>query len=95
MTQMTFLQLVQKDFIENRSRALDLAAFLDRVDRASEGNEIDFRIETLKQALCELLKGGPDRVLRVQNILSDQSIFLRESAEKNQGAFGAAPTQCC
>lgn len=92
----TAKQLIQKDFIENRSRVLDLAAFLDRVQRYSEpGTQADDRILVLNQALKELIKEGPGRVERVQMLLSDQSILILDMAEKGQGAVGFVKNSCC
>ncbi len=96
MKRLSASELIQKDFIENRSRLIDLAAFLDRIDRASHVSlESDFRMGSLQKAIVELIQGGSDRVERIQNLLSDQSILLLESAEKNQGAFGAVQNGCC
>ena len=39
-------------FAEARSKLIDLAAFLDRIER-SEGAD-DFRMKSLRAALCEL-----------------------------------------
>ena len=52
-------QLIDLYFMDARSKLIDLAAFLDRVDRA-EG-ESDFRVDALKRALGELSKGEPQR----------------------------------
>ncbi len=96
MKKMTVDKIIQKDFIENRSRVLDLAAYLDRIDRSDESTGVtDFRVDSLKRAIAHLIEGGPGRVIRAQGILSDQSLLIRDSAEKNQGAFGASRNSCC
>jgi hypothetical protein len=61
-------------FIEARSKLIDLAAFLDRVDRA--GGEADFRLTALRAGLRELTRegvpaGGADRARRALTLLSD------------------------
>jgi hypothetical protein len=56
-------------FPEARSRLIDLAAFLDRVDR-SEGAD-DFRIESLRAALRELAAPGGDKAKKILLLLSD------------------------
>jgi hypothetical protein len=62
--------LVDEYFIENRTRLLELAAFLDRLDRADPSYAAqDFRMKALTEALGML--GGPDRLDRIQLLLSD------------------------
>ena len=65
-------ELVDEYFIENRTRLLDVAAFLDRLDRA-EGEEAasDFRMRAFREALAVLCDGGFPRVDRIQMIFSD------------------------
>ncbi len=83
-------QLIEAFFIEHRTKILDLAAFLDRLDRSVDKNaEDDFRFLALREALNELRSDGPGRVQRVQMILSDQNTTLLEERDQ-QSAFGAA-----
>jgi hypothetical protein len=56
-------------FAEARARLLDLAAFLDRVER-SEGPD-DFRVKSLRAALRELAAPGPDKAKVILLLLSD------------------------
>ena len=93
----TTQQILQRYFLENRSRLLDIAAFLDRLDRATTAGpeRQDFRLVAFKKALAELLSSPTGRVDRVQVLLSDPSIEPLESAAKSQGAFGASPHSCC
>jgi hypothetical protein len=56
-------------FAEARSKLIDLAAFLDRVER-SEGAD-DFRVKSLRAALPELTAPGPDKARRILCLLSD------------------------
>lgn len=88
-------ETVQRYFLENRSRALEIAAFLDRVDRASapRPDAEDFRVAALKRALAETLAPGPGRVERVHAVFSDPSLEPLESAAKSQGSCGAVPPQ--
>lgn len=90
-------ETVQRYFLENRSRVLEIAAFLDRIDRALPPlpKTEDFRVTALRQALATVLEPGPARVERVHAILSDPSLTPLESAAKSQGAFGAVPRGCC
>jgi hypothetical protein len=69
--------LVDEYFIENRTRLLEIAAFLDRLDRTdSLLVEKDFRVRAFRDAL-HLLETRPaagepqTRVERIQHLLSD------------------------
>ena len=83
-------QLVDEYFIENRTRLLDLAAFLDRLDRANDGQDPagDFRMRAFRDGLRELLSHEPGRIERVQMLLSDPTTEPRERLDR-KGAFGA------
>jgi len=73
-------------FMDARCKLIDLAAFLDRVER--HPGEADFRLEALRQAIPLLLADRPDRARAVLESLSDPS---SEPAEKAsiQFAYGA------
>lgn len=66
---MTRQQILDLYFMEARAKTIDLAAFMDRVERAS-GDE-DFRMKAFREALKELEKGNSDRAKRVLLSLSD------------------------
>lgn len=69
---MTGVQLVDEYFIENRTRLLDLAAFLDRLDRAADpAVDSDFRMRAFREAVRTLSGSDGDRVGRIQMIFSD------------------------
>jgi hypothetical protein len=71
---MTRRQLIDEYFIENRTMLLDVAAFLDRLDRAAgEGEGPDFRMEAFEEALRALGRGTPERTKAIQMIFSDPS----------------------
>lgn len=88
--------LVQRYFIENRSRVLELAAFLDRVARASAGQyegtvnttDPDHRMDLLKKSLAALADPRPDKVQRIQILLSDPTEAPLESAPLEKSAQG-------
>ena len=70
-------ELVDEYFIENRTRLLEIAAFLDRLDR-TDGSLVDrdFRVRAFREALqlLELRPAGGEpqtRVERIQHLLSD------------------------
>ena len=87
---LTQQQLIDEYFIEHRTKILDIAAFLDRFDRASERNaEEDFRIKAFRNALAALLDtNGPDRMRAVQMLLSDPRTELLPELDR-KSAFGA------
>lgn len=62
-------------FVENRSRLLDIAAFLDRVDRYAGADEArrDFRYRAFTEALKLLESPGGDRTKAIQMAFSDLS----------------------
>lgn len=64
--------VLDRDFLETRSRVLDLASALDRLDRAPRtGVEPpDNRVAQLRQAIEALLEPGPGRAETVQRIFS-------------------------
>lgn len=73
-------------FMDARYKLLDIAAFLDRIER--HPGEADFRLDGLKKALPILLSEQPGRVKAVLEALSDSSNEPIEAATI-QGAFGA------
>ncbi len=75
-------------FAEARSKLIDLAAFLDRVER-SEGPD-DFRLKSLRAALQELAAPGPDKARKILLKLSDPTEAPVEKAGL-KSASGAWP----
>lgn len=83
-------QLIDEFFMEHRTKILDIAAFLDRLDRSVEQNaNDDFRIVAFRKAVRELSSGDPERVERVQMIFSDQNTELLEELDR-KAAYGAS-----
>ncbi len=83
--------LLNLQFIDARHKLIDLAAFLDRIER--HPGDADYRFEALKKALPILLENRPDRARAVLEILSDQSEKLPQTAPF-QGATGAPSVSC-
>jgi len=81
-------QLLDLYFMDARSKLIDIAAFLDRVDRG-EG-EPDFRLAAFRKALDELHRGEPDRARCVLLSLSDPTTEPIPAAP-GKGAVGAWP----
>lgn len=73
-------------FMENRAKLIDLAAFMDRLDRG-EG-EADFRYAAFKEALKELSRGDAERAKHVLLSLSDPTVEPIPVAP-GKGAIGA------
>ena len=79
-------QVLDMYFMEARAKLIDLAAFLDRVDRAP--GEADFRLAAFREALKELDGGTPERAKNVLLSFSDLSVEPLEKASV-KGAIGA------
>lgn len=85
-TRLTRVQVLDLYFMEARSRLIEIAAFMDRVDRA-EG-DADFRWEAFRTALNELEVGEMARAERVLRSLSDPTEEPAAAAAV-KGATGA------
>ncbi len=84
--------VVDAYFLEHRAKVVDIAAFLDRVERARgdgacDGGE-DFRVAALRAAIGVLVDGKAERARRVLEVLSDPTVDPAASAAQ-QGAVGA------
>jgi len=82
------VNLVDLGFMDARSKLLDVAAFLDRVQRA--GQEGDFRVQAIKQAIKVLHQSESTRAKDILLLLSDKSSEPIPQAT-TQGAIGAVP----
>lgn len=77
---------VDQSFIDARARLIDVAAFLDRVQRY--GQDQDYRVQSLREAMAILSSPEPGRVERILLALSDPTTTPIPAANM-QGAFGA------
>lgn len=77
---------VEMGFMDARAKVIDVAAFLDRVQRA--GQEDDHRVRELKKVLSELSGDEPNRAKRVLLGLSDPTDEPIPAAP-GKGAAGA------
>jgi hypothetical protein len=84
---MTHTETVNRYFLEHRAKLLDIASFLDRLDR-SESIEKDYRIDSLLKCIQVLLEKDGGRTEQILNILSDHSTEPIDVA-RDQGASGA------
>jgi hypothetical protein len=81
-------ELVDEYFIENRTRLLEIAAFLDRLDRVEPGYAgRDFRMTAFAEALAALADEG-GRLDRIQMILSDPRTTPLDALDR-KSALGA------
>ena len=73
---LTVKQVLQEYFVENRTRILEIAAFLDRVERASDAEAPlnDFRLQALQRALAVLASNETDKIGQIQLIFSDPTV---------------------
>lgn len=86
---LTQQQLIDEYFMEVRAKLLDVAAFLDRMDRSVGRNAVDdFRMLAMRQALQALCARSPGRVYNIQMIFSDPTTEPLMQLDR-KGAFGA------
>tara|TARA_Y100000589_G_scaffold118830_2_gene113030 strand:- start:151 stop:456 length:306 start_codon:yes stop_codon:yes gene_type:complete len=90
---LTRTEVVDLYFLEHRAKVLDLAAFLDRCDRARDdaGRE-DFRIKAIRDAIALLDDGRSDRTARILELMSDHSTEPVDQAGM-KGACGTPPPE--
>jgi hypothetical protein len=96
MTEPTFTcpqtreQVIAMYFLEHRAKLLDVAAYLDRLDRANSDAAVpDFRETAMERAIRILGDGQPHRTKRILELLSDDSSAIPQSALGTKGAAGA------
>ena len=81
-------EVVDEYFIENRTRLLEIAAFLDRLDRTDPSYSAgDFRMQAFNEALAAVAQGA-DRLERIQRLLSDPTTEPLGALDR-KSAFGA------
>ena len=85
---MTRQQILDLYFIEARHKLIDLAAFMDRVERADGDN--DFRFQAFHEALKELSKNNRQKAKQVLLAFSDPTTKPIAKAS-TKGACGAFP----
>ena len=87
-------QIVDEYFIENRTRLLELAAFLERLDRSADGADArrDFRMAAFHKALRVLASNAEDKMDQIQLIFSDPTVEPKEKLDTKSasGAWNSA-----
>ncbi len=81
-------QVLDQYFLDARCKLIDIAAFLDRVQR-SEG-EADFRLKAFQKAMKQLNGKRPERAKKVLLAFSDPTTKPIAKAP-GKGACGAWP----
>ena len=85
---MTRQQVLDLYFMDARCKLIDLAAFLDRVDRGT--GDADFRLTAFRDALQHLAAGEAGRAEAVLRAFSDPTSEPLVTAP-GKGAVGAWP----
>jgi hypothetical protein len=62
--------VLDQEFLPLRAKLLEIAATLDRVDRAGGANDEDIRVELICQAISTLLRPDDDRAEQIQLLFS-------------------------
>ncbi|MBL9204052.1 MAG: hypothetical protein JNN01_03160 [Opitutaceae bacterium] len=78
--------IVDTSFVPVRAKLLEVAAFLDRVERYGVAD--DFRCAALRQAAGLLVDGEPERARRILEALSDPTT-APEATSSGKAALGA------
>lgn len=63
-------EIMEREFLETRAKLLELAAALDRLDRAAGSVAQDPRSQQIQQALAVLSSNDTDRAEQIQLIFS-------------------------
>ena len=85
---LTGTEIVDEYFIENRTRLLEIAAFLDRVDRVDPSAAArDFRMKAFADAV-EALAATSNRLMQIQMLLSDPTVEPLDRLDR-KSALGA------
>ena len=74
-------QILDREFLEIRAKILQIAASLDRIERADGDVDEDEKLELLRKGILILMSDSPDRAEQVQ------LLFSREYDESWREAF--------
>jgi hypothetical protein len=92
---LTTSQIIDEYFIENRTRILDVAAYLDRLLRSADSQPAgeDFRMQAFEQALHILSSTEPNKVDHIQLVFSDPTTELKAHLDTKSasGAWNPVP----
>ncbi len=84
-------EILESTFLENRARILEIAAFLDRIERADDAAEArkDFRYQAVLHAVGCLLAPSGNRTGAILHRLSDPTTEPIPSSAGMKSAVGA------
>lgn len=83
-------EVISTYFLEHRAKLIDIAAYLDRLDRACPAVDTeDFRDAAFRNAISILTDGQSQRARRILDLLSDHTTEIPQSADGMKGALGA------
>jgi len=80
-TPLAAAEILDREFLTARAKLIDLAAVLDRLDRADGAVADDSRLDSIRQSLQILAGDQPDRAERIQLLFS---LPYREGWRENQ-----------
>lgn len=83
-------EIIDAYFMEHRAKLIDIAAYLDRIDRGSPCDP-DFRHVAFVQAIGILMSNQPNRAKKILELFSSTDPSIPQSAHGLKGASGAAP----
>ena len=84
-------EVIELYFMEHRAKLIDIAAFLDRFDRATAASmPEDFRMAAFRKAIGVLTEGRPQRAKRILDLFSDPTTGPVDAAP-GKGACGVYP----
>jgi hypothetical protein len=75
--------------MEHRAKLIDIAAYLDRIDRGNGSAVSDVRDIAFREAIRILGSKEPHRAKRILELFSDMSLDMPQSAHGTKGAMGA------
>lgn len=89
-SQMSSKEILEMYFLDNRARLLEIASFLDRIDRYSGTPDVknDYRYRSFMKALKVVAETGKERTKNVQLLFSDLSTEPADSVADPR-AYGA------
>jgi hypothetical protein len=79
-------KIVEIGFVPVRAKLIDVAAFLDRIERYGVAN--DYRCVAMREALKALADGKPERARRILEAFSDPTTEP-DAVSTGKAAYGA------
>lgn len=67
---MSAAEVLEREFLSVRAKLLDIAAVLDRIDRAEGATTNDARLDQIRRSLQVLAAEGADRAEQIQLVFS-------------------------